>query len=947
MDVENVHRISQASAMICWQYGWAYGRIRWRVVWGVSRVAEDFEVTTSFAPSSTRRRSFGDVPMAVIASVVIGSPLAVGGLDTPTDWAVESRSADGGEVHKLNGPFDPPHDHPNSARSTCTPEWHPGFGARGLNNHCYATAVFDDGTGPAVFVGGTFTRAGDVAANAIAKWDGTLWSALGTGSANGVGQGSGVVNAMTVFDDGTGPALYVAGNFTSAGGLGTNSIAKWNGQSWSRLGNGPGISGNITVHALATFDDGSGLALYVAGEFVSAGGQTVNRIAKWDGQSWSSLGSGVNDTVYALAVFDDGLGSSLFVGGKFFEANGVLANRIAKWNGQTWSSVGSGASNGVIGVNPEVRAFAVFHDGQESHLYVGGWFDSAGGISSFNIARWNGSSWSGLGTGTNNGGSINSLVVFNDGNGDALYVGGLFNSVAGITSRNFARWRNGSWSSVNSGISSPVLTMTAFPGEENSILYVGGGFATAGGTTVRFITSWDGQHWSGLYEGDANGISGTVKALAVLGQNLYAAGQFGSVGPIGTPRFAIWNGTSWSAPPVLGPNSDALGLAVFDVADEQAIYVVGAFTQVGGLQVNRVARWDGENWSSLGTGLDGIAYAATVFDDGTGPALYVAGNFGFAGGVPASRIAKWDGQTWSSLGIGVIGTVYALTVFNDGTGPALYATGIFTTAGGGPANRIARWNGQAWSNLGAGLNFDGFSLAVFDDGSGESLYVGGDFTTAGGLPANRIAKWNGHAWTSLGSGTSSRVSALTVFDDGTGAALYAGGLFTQAGGISVNQIARWDGQHWSRLGSGTMNGVVGSVSALATYDDGTGLGLYVGGTFTSSGGVAASNIARWGCRLPTTAGACCIGAACSIRTNLECIQLGGTYRGDESQCGEAGNPSTCCRADFDGDGALAVPDIFAFLSAWFAGSDYADINDDQAVTVPDIFAFLSLWFGGC
>jgi hypothetical protein len=245
------------------------------------------------------------------------------------------------------------------------------------------------------------------------------------------------------------------------------------------------------------------------------------------------------------------------------------------------------------------------------------------------------------------------------------------------------------------------------------------------------------------------------------------------------------------------------------------------------------------------------------------------------------------------------------------------------------------------------LNFDGFSLTVFDDGSGQSLYVGGDFTTAGGLPANRIAKWNGQAWTSLGSGTSSRVSALTVFDDGRGAALYAGGSFMQAGGISVNQIARWDGQQWSRLGSGTMNGVAGSVSALATFDDGTGLGLYVGGAFTSSGDVAASSIARWGCRLSTATGACCIGAACSIRASLECIQLGGTYRGDESQCGEPGNPSTCCHADFDGDGDLAVPDIFAFLSAWFAGSDYADINDDQAVTVPDVFAFLSLWFGGC
>lgn len=54
-----------------------------------------------------------------------------------------------------------------------------------------------------------------------------------------------------------------------------------------------------------------------------------------------------------------------------------------------------------------------------------------------------------------------------------------------------------------------------------------------------------------------------------------------------------------------------------------------------------------------------------------------------------------------------------------------------------------------------------------------------------------------------------------------------------------------------------------------------------------------------------------------------------------------------CRADFDGDGTVGVPDIFAFLSAWFAMSPAADFNMDGTVDVPDIFAFLSAWFAGC
>ncbi len=54
-----------------------------------------------------------------------------------------------------------------------------------------------------------------------------------------------------------------------------------------------------------------------------------------------------------------------------------------------------------------------------------------------------------------------------------------------------------------------------------------------------------------------------------------------------------------------------------------------------------------------------------------------------------------------------------------------------------------------------------------------------------------------------------------------------------------------------------------------------------------------------------------------------------------------------CAADFDGMNGVGVPDIFAFLAAWFAQDSGADVNGDSVVTVPDIFAFLALWFAGC
>ena len=189
---------------------------------------------------------------------------------------------------------------------------------------------------------------------------------------------------------------------------------------------------------------------------------------------------------------------------------------------------------------------------------------------------------------------------------------------------------------------------------------------------------------------------------------------------------------------------------------------------------------------------DVLAFA--VFDDGGGPALYAGGKFTFAGGAPANRIAKWDGTEWSALGSGTNADVLALTVHDDGSGPRLYAGGFFTSAGEIDASYVARWDGSAWSAL-SGMSDEVRALSVFDDGSGAgpALYAGGNFTFAGGVPVNRIAKWDGTSWSPLESGmTTDGVLALAVFDDGSGAApaLFAGGYFLSSPAGDA-RLARW------------------------------------------------------------------------------------------------------------------------------------------------------------
>jgi hypothetical protein len=105
---------------------------------------------------------------------------------------------------------------------------------------------------------------------------------------------------------------------------------------WASNFNMPGANGN--VRAIAQTVD----AIYIAGDFTVIGSVTAKHIARYDKSAgtWSALGTGTNLPVRALAV----IGSDLVAGGNFTSAGGTPANYIAKWNGSSWSALGSGTN---------------------------------------------------------------------------------------------------------------------------------------------------------------------------------------------------------------------------------------------------------------------------------------------------------------------------------------------------------------------------------------------------------------------------------------------------------------------------------------------------------------------------------------------------------------------------------------------------------------------------
>lgn len=240
------------------------------------------------------------------------------------------------------------------------------------------------GSGP-LYAAGTFDLAGEVSASRIASWNGQEWSPLGAGIGAATGDSFPPwINSLASF----GGDLYAAGSFSAAGSISTLNIARWNGQTWSDVGGGLSIppgGRRPSLAAMTVFDDGTGPALYVAGIMDTAGSVHARNIAKWTGSSWAALGagvgSGVNDRIWALTVFDDGRGPALYAAGGFEDAGGAPAANIARWDGQSWSALGAGT-------NGEVHAMTTLNTPTGPDLYVGGWFLTAGGTSSPYLARW-------------------------------------------------------------------------------------------------------------------------------------------------------------------------------------------------------------------------------------------------------------------------------------------------------------------------------------------------------------------------------------------------------------------------------------------------------------------------------------------------------------------------------------------------------------------------------
>lgn len=731
-------------------------------------------------------------------------------------------------------------EQPGYSDCVATPgrDWLEGYETMGLDSPPKAMAVYDDGTGPAVYVAGAFRASSGTAVSGVAKWNGCAWVPVGTGC-------DGDVRALAVFDNGHGQSLFAGGQFSTAGGVAVCGIARWDGLSWHDVGGGVSSAGEAgAINKFLIHDDGNGPALYAGGMFDVAGSVTATNVAVWDGTTWSTLGdSPPLIDVHTMAVFDDGDGPAIYAAGHGSHATDSAWADLYQYREATWTAIArfrrGEPGDWVEWTHHDVAVYdlAAFEDESGCWLYVASRCGAVVDPLSSEIflsepylgprlgtVRWNGNIWEQVGPCMHD--TLTRLVPVVSGGASGLYAASLPQTVSSppVSSSTLYEWNGSDWVTMSlspwSGLANAI---DVYDDGTDALLYVAGAFAI-GATPDADLLKWNGTAWNMVTGGNSTGGLGlaasTIQSMAVHNDGtdtaLYTcdSSAVSKVTPTGrTIVSSIEGGTI---------------LASLDLGSGPALYLDGD------------KQWDGSDWIVLGGGLGYRALAMAVFDAGSGPELYAAGRFL----TPVKRIARWNGWAWNDVGGGISmgGEVRALATFDDGGGNALYAGGAFVKAGEITVSNIARWDGTSWGGVGNGTNCHINALCVHDDGSGSALYVGGTFTQAGEVETNGIARWNGSAWSALGTGLNGPVYALRVFNDGTGAALYAAGGFTSAGGVTANRMAKWDGISWSGLDNGTD----GPVRAIAGLDEGCGPVLYAGGTFTYAGGKLSYNLAKWG-----------------------------------------------------------------------------------------------------
>lgn len=700
-------------------------------------------------------------------------------------------------------------------------------------------------------------------------------------------------------------ALAICSLFALAG----TAAAQCSDLRWSTQFGWSGVNPEGEVHCLAIYDDGNGPKLYAGGQFLLIDGSwTTFGLAVWnsdhwapvgDGRLWAASNEGNPAQIYSMTTWDpDGSGperSKLVMVGDLFNSgpNAVdPAHTIATWDGTTFATLGNGIPFGDAEVwgtgRPSGNAVAVYN----GELYVAGAVSLTGfRPNESGVMKWTGTDWVAVGHAKFKGGWPAAMAVYDDGTGEKLYVGGVFDQVwiwdpvarqhtTLPSTASLVTWDGTAWQGktavvpIVNGVNNLHVLDIDGPGPEPESLFIGdSNFASTGGTTWRLtgttatlIPGLDAQAPAVFDAGDGPALYAMGPDFKLMRWTGTGAATVVSNGTVQTP-----NGSRPCCDPRGGYAKAAMS---FDLGDGPRLLVGGYLSGVSEpvsfeklVSSYGLLTWDGASFAPMHSNHTPVVFSAdsslaetmglitggVVFDeDGPGPlrpALYATGQFSAIAGKDALSFAKWDGDVWTPVGVGLTSSpddglarppiMIDPTVVGSSIGSIMISPSFGTSSG------VFQYATGAWSQLGPA--FAAKDLAAFDDGSGEALYAVGQFPTIGTENANNIARWDGSAWTEVGMGLRftpnpaiASANLAISHNDGSGNRLYVFGKFDQAGSVATPNIASWNGTAWSAVGA--MPGVANAqFKAAVSITTGSAAGLYVQRTPA----VAGVTIFRW------------------------------------------------------------------------------------------------------
>ncbi len=704
----------------------------------------------------------------------------------------------------------------------------------GLNDRVRALAVDAEGV---LHAGGAFD-------GGVAKWTGSTWETV----SNGV---DGIVRSLAF---GPNNELYAGGDFTTAGSQGASMVACYANGQWNNLDGGLKGGGHVAGVWGMTVDAKG--RLFVSGDFDFSvnGDQPMNKVAMYDGAKWRSLGSGLGNSTSQIVNTTLAIGNDVYFGGVFAAPFGSAnaKKNFARWNDELDFTDYLPVSTGGVVLQDTTREPVV----ADQH-----WFLDYGGPS----------------------GDPFALVP----NGDYIYMAGAFLNTAGDGNlKNLARfhvnWER--WEQVPGIDGTHANFIRDIFSDDEGKLWVSGDFSRIGGTDADRVAKFDPKTstWSPLRDAGAltdklGPTSGGAYAVVKSGDYVYIGGfVFNSDDP--KMRFIRRFNVTTSTWETVGAGlNNAVRALALDANGN--VYAGGSFTGTadGSSAMNGLAMWDGSRWSEVGGGVDGAVRALTFAESGT---LYVGGQFTNAGGTAANNIAAWDGVFWNSMDGGVQGGgdvngVYGISVDAEGR---VYIAGDFerSTADETRLNKVAVYgDAGVWQPLGSGLGNSTSQIVNTVTTIGTDAFFGGVFADANGSPNKKknFARWNPdvdfrdhvasvnapprpqdppkgpkpdelaeankHMFLEYGGPDGGDPFAMVRH----GQYIYTAGAFqriTNKSGIKTLARFNLETEQWETLPG--LDGSQGWVRSLDIDHEGN---LWVGGDFSSIGGVSARRIAKF------------------------------------------------------------------------------------------------------